>query len=268
MSLSSPEVPLTLEGSALLHQMFQIDWAAWRKLAAHQRQSLLEEASTNLAAMGEDSALVSLFGHKGDFMLIHFRPDFPALSEAEWSVRRWGLWEFCRQTTSYTSVVELGLYESTGKVYGGLLEQGIEPHTEPWNQGIAETLERQRNAMAPRLYPKVPPAPYVCFYPMDRKRGEEKNWYSLPLADRAKMMHEHGMIGRRYAGEVRQIISGSIGFDDWEWGVDLFAEDPLVFKKLIYEMRFDPVSAIYALFGSFYIGIRKQPSDLVHLLTI
>jgi len=80
------------------------------------------------------------------------------------------------------------------------------------------------------------------------------------------MMHEHGQIGRRYAGCVRQIITSSIGFDDWEWGVDLFAEDPLVFKKLIYEMRFDEVSAVYALFGSFYVGLRVRASDLGAIL--
>ena len=91
---------------------------------------------------------------------------------------------------------------------------------------------------------------------MDRRRGEDKNWYQLPLAERQRQMGEHGAIGRRYAGQVKQIISGSIGFDDWEWGVDLFADDPLVFKKLIYEMRFDEVSAVYALFGTFYVGQR------------
>jgi len=91
---------------------------------------------------------------------------------------------------------------------------------------------------------------------MDRKRGEQVNWYMVPFAERQRMMHLHGMIGRRYADQVKQIISGSIGMDDWEWGVDLFAEDPVVFKKLIYEMRFDEVSAVYALFGQFYIGVR------------
>ena len=98
--------------------------------------------------------------------------------------------------------------------------------------------------MKVRLWPEVPKAKYICFYPMDRRRGEHKNWYQESMEDRGRMMHEHGMIGRRYAGEVRQIITGSIGFDDWEWGVDLFAEDPLVFKRLIYEMRFDEVSAV------------------------
>jgi chlorite dismutase len=103
---------------------------------------------------------------------------------------------------------------------------------------------------------------------MDRRRGEQKNWYLESMPDRARMMHEHGMIGRRYAGDVRQIISGSIGFDDWEWGVDLFAQDPLVFKRLIYEMRFDEVSAIYALFGTFYIGLRQRASDLSAFLSV
>ena len=86
---------------------------------------------------------------------------------------------------------------------------------------------------------------------MNKFRGETKNWYSEPIRERHRMMREHGMIGRHYAGRVTQIISGSIGFDDWEWGVDLFADDPLVFKKLVYEMRFDEASAVYGLFGTF-----------------
>jgi chlorite dismutase len=110
--------------------------------------------------------------------------------------------------------------------------------------------------MASRLFPAIPEAKYLCFYPMDRLRAEDKNWYTVPFPERQRMMHEHGMIGRRYGDVVKQIISGSIGMDDWEWGVDLFAEDPVVFKKLIYEMRFDEVSAVYALFGSFYLGVR------------
>ena len=86
------------------------------------------------------------------------------------------------------------------------------------------------------------------------------------MSDRQRMMHEHGMIGRRYADHVKQIISGSIGLDDWEWGVDLFANDPAVFKRLIYEMRFDEVSSIYALFGSFYVGVRVAAAELAGLL--
>ena len=88
----------------------------------------------------------------------------------------------------------------------------------------------------------------------------------LPIEERQRQMHEHGLVGRRYAGDVKQIITGSVGFDDWEWGVDLFAEDPLVFKKLIYEMRFDEVSAVYALFGTFYVGVRASFETLAELL--
>ena len=133
---------------------------------------------------------------------------------------------------------------------------------------IAETLNRQRQAMHTRLFPEMPGHPFICFYPMDRRRGEHKNWYQVPLLERQRMMSDHGAIGRRYAGTVKQIISGSIGFDDWEWGVDLFAEDPVVFNKLIYEMRFDEVSAIYALFGAFYVGMRTPAADIGKLLAV
>ena len=120
--------------------------------------------------------------------------------------------------------------------------------------------------MHPRLYPVLPKHSYICFYPIDRRRGEDKNWYTVSIEERARQMSEHGLVGRRYAGEVRQIITGSIGYDDWEWGVDLFADDPLVFKKLIYEMRFDEVSAVYALFGAFYVGVRVTAACLGRLL--
>ena len=121
--------------------------------------------------------------------------------------------------------------------------------------------------MKSRLWPAVPEAKYLCFYPMDRKRGEQVNWYQVDFAERQRMMHEHGLIGRRYGDRVKQIISGSIGYDDWEWGVDLFADDPVVFKKLIYEMRFDEVSAVYALFGQFFIGVRLRVENIERWLS-
>jgi peroxiredoxin len=231
---------------------------------------MLSEAAELFSEMERNasgqSGIFSLLGHKGDVMLIHFRPSFEELNDAEIRISRLGLFDYLEPTHSYLSVVELGLYESTAKVYSSLAEQGLAPHSPEWNAGIEEVLQRQRAAMRPRLYPEMPNSKYACFYPMDRRRGEQKNWYQLPLAERQRQMNEHGMIGRRYAGQVRQIITASIGFDDWEWGVDLFADDPLVFKKLIYEMRFDEVSAVYALFGSFYVGIRRRPDELERFL--
>jgi peroxiredoxin len=201
------------------------------------------------------TALFSQLGHKGDLILIHFRDSLEALNQVELDLAQTELYDFLTPRHSYVSVVELGLYESTRKTYEAAAAI-FEQHSPEWKAEIAATLERGSAAMAPRLFPAVPEAKYLCFYPMDRKRGEQVNWYTVPFAERQRMMHEHGLIGRRYGDVVKQIISGSIGMDDWEWGVDLFADDPVVFKKLIYEMRFDEVSAVYALFGQFFIGVR------------
>jgi hydrogen peroxide-dependent heme synthase len=266
-----PPVPLTIEGYSVLHQMMRFRWSAWRLLRPAQKAKVIHEASSALAKMEQNawgqSGLYSLIGHKGDLMFIHFRESFDELNQAEMQIARLRLSEYLEPTTSYLSVIELGLYESTIKVYSELAERGIESHSEEWNRAIKETLARQREAMRPRLFPEVPKHRYICFYPMDRRRGEDKNWYTVPIEERARQMNEHGLVGRRYAGEVKQIITGSIGFDDWEWGVDLFADDPLVFKKLIYEMRFDEVSAVYALFGTFYVGLRCASSELGKLLS-
>ena len=261
-----PAVPLTLEGASVLHQMMRVRWTAWKAVPVAQRSEIVREAATALADMERNpsgqSAVFSLLGHKGDLIIVHFRQSFDELGRVERHIAQLRLADYLEPTSSYLSVVELGLYDSSLKTYTSLAARGIAPFSPEWNAEIEDVLKRSREAMRPRLFPDIPPHKYICFYPMDRKRGEEKNWYQLPMAERQRQMHEHGMIGRRYAGEVKQIISGSIGFDDWEWGVDLFADDPLVFKKLIYEMRFDEVSAVYALFGSFYVGIRCPASEL------
>jgi peroxiredoxin len=266
-----PPVPLTIEGYSVLHQMLRVRWGAWRKLPSAQKTRIVREASGVLAKMelkaGGQSALYSLLGHKGDLMLVHFRLSFDELNQVELDLARLRLSDYLEPTTSYLSVIELGLYESTIKAYKALAERGVEPHSEEWNREIKDTLARQKEAMQPRLFPELPKHRYISFYPMDRRRGEDKNWYTLPIEERARQMSEHGLVGRRYAGEVKQIISGSIGFDDWEWGVDLFADDPLVFKKLIYEMRFDEVSAVFALFAHFYVGVRCPAAGLGKLLS-
>jgi chlorite dismutase len=106
-----------------------------------------------------------------------------------------------------------------------------------------------------RLYPQPSPdMPYVCFYPMSKRREPGQNWYALPLDERSRLMQAHGLTGRKYAGRIQQVITGAIGLDAWEWGVTLFARDPLDFKRLVTEMRFDEVSARYAEFGDFYVG--------------
>ena len=270
---SLPAVPLTVEGASVLHQMMRFRWSAWRALSSESRSAILEEAARSVTlggaeqpAGGRQSAVYSLLGHKGDLLFLHFRHSFEELNDAQLDLGRLGLGDYLEPATSYLSVIELGLYESSADTYQGLAEKGIKPHSEEWKREVEAVLDRHRKAMAPRLWPEIPGSKYICFYPMDRRRGESKNWYQEAMSDRQRMMKEHGLVGRRYAGEVRQIITGSIGFDDWEWGVDLFAEDPLIFKKLIYEMRFDEVSAVYALFGTFYVGLRVPITKLADVL--
>jgi hydrogen peroxide-dependent heme synthase len=271
VSSPPPAVPLTIEGYSVLHQMMRFKWAAWRTLADSQKSEITQEAVATLEKMQQHSpggsAMFSLLGHKGDLMFVHFRRSFDELNQVELQLASLHLSDFLETTTSYLSVIELGLYESTIKLYRDLAARGVESHSEQWNQAVNDTLNRQREAMKARLFPDLPKNRYLCFYPMDRRRGEEKNWYTVAIDERGRQMNEHGMVGRRYAGEVKQIITGSIGFDDWEWGVDLFADDPLIFKKLIYEMRFDEVSAVYALFGQFYVGLRVPAAELSKLLS-
>ena len=267
MNQIQPIVPLTLEGAGVLHQMIRVRWDEWQAVDARTRGEMVEEASVWLAAAeaargGSQSAAYAMLGHKGDLMMLHYRQDFAALLEAQLKVSALRIAGYLDAVNSYLSVVELGLYESTRKIHEELAARGLQPETDEWDKAQQELLDRQRTAMGSRLYPEVPPARYLCFYPMNRLRGEEKNWYLESFLDRQRMMHEHGLIGRKYGGIVKQVISGSIGLDDWEWGVDLFAEDPVAFKRLIYEMRFDVASAIYALFGPFYVGLRVKPQGL------
>jgi chlorite dismutase len=266
-------VPLTLEGSSLLHQFFRFDWKAWRATAQADRDRITAEAVAQVSALERkqagapaQSALFSQLGHKGDLILIHFRDSFQALNQVELDLAQTAFYDYLDLKHSYVSVVELGLYESSRKTWEAASAKGLEPNTAEFRAEVEASLERASAAMAPRLYPAIPDAKYLCFYPMDRLRSEAKNWYMVPFAERQRMMHEHGLIGRRYGDVVKQIISGSIGMDDWEWGVDLFSEDPVIFKKLIYEMRFDEVSAVYALFGQFFLGVRLPVENLAHWL--
>ncbi len=270
MTLHNPFVPETLEGWSVLHQMFRVRWPELRRIGAAAREELARSAQGMFAAGpeagGAATAPVQLLGHKGDVMLVHFRRTFEELSAAELGVAQTPLAEFLEQTASYVSIVELGMYEMTAKIHEQLQGKGLTYGSDEYEAAFDAEMRTQESRVSGRLFPEIPRRRHVCFYPMNKRRGEQKNWYSEPFDSRAAMMREHGMIGRHYSGKVIQIISGSIGFDDWEWGVDLFADDPLVFKKLIYEMRFDKASAEFAEFGPFYVGLQFRPDQIGALL--
>jgi peroxiredoxin len=202
-------VPETLDGWSLLHQMFRVRWSAWRELAASERERIAAEAASAFASVrGENgaTALSTLLGHKGDLMLVHFRRDFEALQEAQLRVAGLALEKYLEPTTSYVSIVELGMYEMTGQIHARLAGKGLKTGSPEFEKAFDDEMAEQKNRVIGRLFQEVPARRHVCFYPMNKRRDEQKNWYSVPFEERARMMREHGMIGRRYAGQVTQII--------------------------------------------------------------
>ena len=161
-----PAVPLTLEGSCVLHQMFHFDWNAWKGVSFEQRHRIETDAVELFGRWEEgskqehpnQSAVFSLLGHKGDLMLIHFRDSFADLNRVELELAQIGLNAYLRPSHSYLSIVELGLYESSAKTYSALAEKGLQAGTPEWNAGIREVVERQSKAMTQRLYPAIPSA--------------------------------------------------------------------------------------------------------------
>lgn len=269
--MTTVEAPETIEGWYVQHDLFTFQWSRWRTLDSDKRDQLIEEAAAWLKAQTQtergDSAAFNVVGHKGDVLLTHFRPSLEALNQIKVSLRQTEFFNYLEPVYGYLSVIELGMYEVIGVVKRKLDAQGLEEGTEAYKAAYQEEIEQQKEALKERLYPEIPAGRYQCFYPMNKRRGETHNWYTLSMDERRSLMRGHGMTGRRYAGRVKQIISGSVGFDDWEWGVSLFADDPLVFKKLVYEMRFDEASSRYGEFGEFFVGIRFEPEQLGDVLS-
>lgn len=248
--MSAPE---TLEGWYALHDFRTIDRSAWHAATPETREKALAEAGDLLEAFarvddgGEGrSVAYAVLGHKADLLMFHLRPEVGQLSELEQAFDRTLFGAMTTRPYSYLSVIE------------------VSRHGAP--EGAAENIEARPYIQA-RLRPEIPEhSRFICFYPMSKKRHLTDNWYSLTAGERADLMREHGRTGRKYAGKVTQIVTGSMGLDDWEWGVTLFADDPLQFKKLVYEMRFDEVSARFAEFGPFYVGEKVEPEDSRRLL--
>jgi chlorite dismutase len=269
----NPNVPETLDSWAILHRMFRFERRYFDDLPSERREAMVNEAVSffNGLHTGEDSdvSLAEILGHKCDLMVTHYARTFDALAAAESRFDKLELSETLDAVSSYVSVLELGLYDATAKIHTELQGRGLAAHSETWNAEFDALLdEHARNPRnAARLWAKIPPRRYVCFYPMNKRRGEAVNWYDLSYEERARLMVDHGKVGRSFHGLVTQVISGSIGFDDYEWGVDLYADEPHVFKKLITEMRYDEVSSKYAEFGPFYTGLQFSITELPTFLS-
>jgi chlorite dismutase len=250
------EVPPTDEGWFALHDFRTVDWDAWRDAPERDRQQAIEEGVAYLERHGEaayagdgDSGVFSVLGHKADLLILHFRPTLDALNAAERRFESTALAEFTERTTSYVSVSEVSGYVS-----------------DDYFRNPDEVDEGVRRYIESKMEPEIPEGKYVSFYPMSKRRGEQHNWYQLPFEERSEMMSAHGEIGKEYAGKIEQVIASSVGFDDHEWGVTLFADEPTDLKDIVYEMRFDEVSAKYGEFGQFYIGRNFPATDLAAFL--
>ena len=261
--------PATLEGWYALHQVYTIDWGRVRELGEPERAELAREAVALFSAPagGEGagwSAAFRVVGGGADLLFVHFRESIDELSGVELAVRRSRLAEYLHLEYDYLSVTEAGLYHATAQAAA---EHG--EGTEAYRAAIAESAAQEGAAahVTSRLFPRIPEGMrYVSFYPMSTRRTGGDNWSVLPIDERNRLMREHGLTGRKFSGRVFQVVTGSVGLDDWEWGVTLFARDPLEFKRIVTEMRYDEASARYGEFGRFFTGIRLEDSEWPSLL--
>ncbi|WP_066063013.1 hydrogen peroxide-dependent heme synthase [Neobacillus soli] len=235
----------TIEGWYCLHDFRLFDWTKWklateteREHALYEFKSLLHKWESVETEQNGSHTVYTIAGNKADIMFMVLRPTMKELIEVKTEFNKTALADFTKPAFSYVSVIEKSSY----------------------SQMAANPLEDP--AMRAKLYPTIPKAEYICFYPMSKLRGEKTNWFMLPMEDRKRLMFEHIGTGKPYSEQVRRIVTGSVGFDDFEWGVSLFCDDALQFKKLIYETRFDEVSAVYGIFGSFYIGNLLKPEGV------
>jgi peroxiredoxin len=260
--------PETLEGWYALHQIFRFNK---QKPDASTLARLVRSSATVLGSApharkkGAKSApapigwscFVRLIGSTSDLMVIHFRESLDAIGAAQSALSKTELGKTLQPAYAFLSITEAGLYHITAELARAAEARGGKVGDADYARtlGGRATAERESQQVRRRLYPELPDnMPYVCFYPMSKRRDAAQNWYTLPLDERSRLMQAHGITGRRYSGRVQQVITGAIGLDAWEWGVTLFAQDPLDFKKLVTDMRFDEVSAKYAEFGHFYVG--------------
>lgn len=230
----------TLEGWYALHDFRSVNWPVWKALTDAERKSAMDGLLSQVQEWSQteekkqgSTAIYSIVGQKADLLIVHFRETLEELNELETKLNKSAIGDVLDPAYSFVSVVELSNYTA---------KPGTDPMENP--------------EIVARLKPIMPKTKHICFYPMNKKRDGQDNWYMLGMEERREMMRAHGMTGRKYAGTVKQIITGSVGLDDWEWGVTLFSDDALQFKKLVYEMRFDEVSARYGEFGSFFVGNR------------
>lgn len=263
-----------IPGWSVLHLFFRIDRARWRSLGDQARQAGIDELAGWLRKTGAEEGLqlVPIAGiAKFDLAIMAVHPDLHRIQQLGQELAATSIGMCLTPAYSFLSISEASEYmTSPGDFARQLIEEkGMDPASPEFASSLASFSKRMAGYADARVHPQLPTdMPVVCFYPMSKARGEKNNWYALEFEQRKKLMIGHGETGRKFAGRVTQLITSCTGLDDWEWGVTLFARDPKSIRDVVYEMRFDPGSAIYGQFGEFYVGLRFAPDELASVLKL
>jgi len=242
-------------GWGVLHLFYRVDRA--RAEGDPQAAKRVVDAVQSLVDDDHQALLFAVLGHKADLGVMALGPDLARLQAFQQELATTPL----ALVDSYVSLTELSEYTSSEDDERARLEAEEHLAGPAAEARLAAWRERMGHYQEQRIHPRLPTKKTICFYPMSKRRRADANWYSLPFAERKRLMGGHARVGRTYAGRVLQLITGSTGIDDWEWGVTLLADDPVALKEIVYEMRFDPVSAEYADFGRFFTGLLLEPPE-------
>lgn len=263
------------EGWHVMHLFYQIDHSQWNLMNREEKR----EAKTRLASLVQeicerDDAQVLSYAvatPKADLGFMLLMPDLHDITAFEKRLTLSLGIDVLQPVYSYLSHTERSEYTTTREQYGAetlIAEKGMKEGSDEFIAALKEFDERMEHYTQHRLYPVLPDWPAFCFYPMSKRRLGEDNWYSLDYETRRKLMKGHATTGRKYSGRILQLITGSTGLDEHEWGVTLLAKDTYDLKAIVYEMRFDEVSAKYGEFGDFYIGMHMPLVNIYERLLL
>lgn len=271
-SVTTPVVPE--KGWHVLHLFYRIEHGQWSMLSPEERitaKTQLTELIQEIRATEDTQLLVfSIVSPKADIGFMLLTPDLHTANGFE---KRLSLGlgpDVLTPVYSFLSLTEESEYISTSEEYAATLEkeQNLAPGSPEFEKALGEFQARMAKYTKDKLYPVLPTWEVFCFYPMSKRRQPSQNWYELSFQERKALMAGHGRVGRQYHGKILQLITGSTGLDDAEWGVTLFAHDTFYIKDIVYRMRFDPVSVKFAEFGDFYIGLSLPLDELFRRVQI
>jgi hydrogen peroxide-dependent heme synthase len=274
---ASGQVPATLvpeTGWHFLHLFYRVDRDRLRGFSALERESGRRELSSVVEAKCpgaiEQLQVFAVPGHKADFGVMLAGPDLKAVHAVQMAIASSSLGPALLPVYSFYSITEVSEYVPDAEEYGRILRdrENMDPETSVYKAKVTAYTDRLATMNRQRLQPDFPDWPCLCFYPMSKMRSGEQNWYLLPFETRSELMAHHGRSGMKFAGRVTQVITASTGLDNWEWGVTLWARNPLYLKDIVYTMRFDESSARYALFGDFYFGYILPPEELFEVVRL